>query len=159
GAEQEKHLIEALAKKEEELSAKQNELEKELETLRVSFVVTQRERDEVLAASDSKEAKTTTSPKNVDYTSRGSREPEEPSSDNKEKEYKEQLSRLEVVGSSGEQSYALEELEAVKIFCPGRSVVFCICMETNMHNLFEVIWIIEISEEVTQLLESLQKMN
>lgn len=55
-AEQEKALKEAVSKKELELAATQQELEKELETCRASLAAAQAERDEAVASIESKEA-------------------------------------------------------------------------------------------------------
>lgn len=49
-------MNEAVSKKEQELAAKQQELEKELETIRASLAAAQAERDEVVTSIGSKEA-------------------------------------------------------------------------------------------------------
>ena len=49
-------MNEAVSKKEQELAAKQQELEKELEAIRASLAAAQSERDEAVSSIDSKEA-------------------------------------------------------------------------------------------------------
>lgn len=49
-------MNEAVSKKEQELAAKQQELEKELEAIRATLAAAQSERDEAVSSIDSKEA-------------------------------------------------------------------------------------------------------